>query len=350
MSVLTRGLLGAATALIAVVAAAAPAYAEGRRSPLPEHVFAPYFQSYTDADPAQVSQDSGARYLTMAFLQTAATGSCDVLWNGDPATPVARSTYGPQIARIRARGGDVVPSFGGYGADSTATEIADSCTDVDRIAAAYEKVVTTYGVTRLDMDIEDISLDNTAAIDRRSQAIHLAQRWADRQHRPLQIVYTLPTAPDGLEANAINVLASAIRYGARVDIVNIMTFDYYDDQAHEMAADTKTAAAGLLGTLRTLYPHRTTAQLWRMVGITEMAGIDDYGSGGETGPLEVFTLADAHDVVQWAARHDIAELSFWALGRDNGGCPGTPGSDDCSGVAQSRYQYAHIMLPFTHRH
>jgi hypothetical protein len=350
MSVLTRGLLGAATALIAVVAAAAPAYAGERRSTLPDHVFAPYFQSYTDADPAQVSEASGARYLTMAFLQTAATGSCDILWNGDPATPVARSTYGPQIARIRARGGDVVPSFGGYGADSTATEIADSCTDVNRIAAAYEKVVTTYGVTRLDMDIEDISLDNTAAIDRRSQAIHLVQRWADRRHRPLQIVYTLPTAPDGLEANAINVLASAIRYGARVDIVNIMTFDYYDDQAHEMAADTKTAATGLLGTLRTLYPHRTTAQLWRMVGVTEMAGIDDYGSGGETGPLEVFTLADAHEVVQWAARHDIAELSFWAIGRDNGGCPGTPGSDDCSGVAQSPYQYAHIMLPFTHRH
>jgi hypothetical protein len=349
MSVLTRGLLGAATALIAVVAASAPAYAGERRPTLPGHVFAPYFQSYTDADPAQVSQASGARYLTMAFLQTATTGSCDILWNGDPTTPVAHSTYGPQIARIRAHGGDVVPSFGGYGADSTATEIADSCTDVNRIAAAYEKVVATYGVTRLDMDIEDISLDNSAAIDRRSQAIHLAQRWADRQHRPLQIVYTLPTAPAGLEQNAINVLDSAIRFGARVDIVNIMTFDYYDDQAHEMAADTKTAAAGLIGTLHTLYPHRTTAQLWRMVGITEMAGIDDYGSGGETGPLEVFTVADAHAVTQWAARHDIAELSFWAIGRDNGGCPGTPGSDDCSGVAQSPYRYAHIMEPFTHR-
>ena len=150
----------------------------------------------------------------------------------------------------------MVPSFGGFSADSTATEIADSCTDVGRIAAEYQKVITTYDLTRLDMDIEDRSLDNTAAIDRRSQAIHLVQRWADRQHRPLRIVYTLPTGPTGLEPNAINVLASAIRYGARVDIVNIMTFDYYDDQPHEMAADTKTAANGLIATLRTLYPHR----------------------------------------------------------------------------------------------
>jgi hypothetical protein len=347
---LARGLIAAASALAAVVAGAIPAYAGSGHRTLPAHVFAPYFQAYTDANPAEVSKASGARYLTMAFLQTQTTGSCDILWNGDPAKPISRTVFGPQIAQIRATGGDVVPSFGGYSADSTATEIADSCTDVGKIAAAYEKVVTTYDVTRLDMDIEDISLDNTAAIDRRSQAIHLAQQWAARHHRPLQIVYTVPTAPAGLEDNAINVLASAVNYGARVDIVNIMTFDYYDDQAHEMAADTRTAATGLLGTLRTLYPHRSTAQLWQMVGITEMAGIDDYGSGGETGPLEVLTLADAQSVVRWATAHDIGELSFWALGRDNGGCPGTPGSDDCSGVAQKPYQYSHIMEPFTHRY
>jgi len=343
---LARGLVAAATAVAAIAAGAAPASAGGRRT-LPEHVFAPYFQAYTDANPAEVGKASGARYLTMAFLQTQVTGSCDILWNGDPAKPVAWSTFGPEIARIRATGGDVVPSFGGYSADSTATEIADSCSDVGRIAAAYEKVITTYDLSRLDMDIEDASLNNTAAVDRRNQAIHLVQRWAERHHRPLQIVYTLPTAPAGLEPNAINVLSSAIRYGARVDIVNIMTFDYYDDQPHDMAADTKTAANGLIRTLRALYPHRSTAQLWRMVGITEMLGIDDYGSGGEPGPLEVFTLADARTITRWATERNIGELSFWALGRDNGDCPGTPGSDDCSGVAQTPYQYTHIMLPFT---
>jgi hypothetical protein len=350
---LARG-LAAATAVVTIaagaVAAAGTAYAGGAHRSFPEHVFAPYFQAYTEADPAEVSKASGARYLIMAFLQTQVTGSCDILWNGDPAKPVARSVFGPEIARIRATGGDVVPSFGGYSADSTATEIADSCTDVGRIAAAYQKVITTYDVTRLDMDIEDASLNNTAAIDRRNQAIHLVQRWARLHHRPLQIVYTLPTAPTGLEPNAINVLTSATKYGARVDVVNIMTFDYYDDQPHDMAADTKTAANGLLTTLRALYPHRSTAQLWNMVGITEMIGIDDYGTGGETGPLEVFTLADARTVTRWATGRQIGQLSFWALGRDNGGCPGTAGSDECSGVAQKPYQFTHIMAPFTHRH
>jgi hypothetical protein len=347
-------LAGTAAAAVAILGAggafAVNAYAndDGARS-LPSHVFSPYFQAYTDASPAEQSKASGAKYLTMAFLQTEKTGSCDILWNGDPTKPVSRSVFGPDIAKIRARGGDVVPSFGGFSADNTATEIADSCADVDKIAAAYVKVITTYDVTRLDMDIEDNSLTNTGGIDRRNKAIHQVQQWAQRHHRTLDIVYTLPTSPTGLEDTGVNVLRNAVANGVRVDIVNIMTFDYYDDQAHQMARDTKTAAAGLIGTLHQLYPHRSTDRLWRMVGITEMIGIDDYGSGGETGPLEIFTLADARNITEWARDRNIAELSFWALGRDNGGCPGTPGSDSCSGVAQSDWQFAHIMVPFTHR-
>ncbi len=339
-----RALTATVVALAAGTLLSANAYAgEHRAAPLPAHVFAPYFQAYTDASPAQQSQASGAKYLTMAFLQTEKTGSCDILWNGDPAKPVAWSSFGPDIARIRARGGDVVPSFGGFSADDTATEIADSCPDVNKIAAAFEKVITTYDVTRLDLDVEDNSLTNTAGIDRRNKAIHQVEEWARRHGRTIQFVYTLPTGPTGLEQTGIDVLRSAVRNGARIEIVNIMTFDYYDDQAHEMAADTKTAAAGLVGTLHSLYPYLPQARLWRMVGVTEMIGIDDYGSGGETGPLEVFTLADAKDVTRWAREKDIAELSFWALGRDNGGCPGVPGSDNCSGVAQAPWRYTHIM-------
>jgi hypothetical protein len=337
----------AMTAVLLSGGAAAYAHGAGPK-PLPDHVFAPYFQAYTTASPAQQSQASGAKYLTMAFLQTAQTGSCDILWNGDPAKPVAPATFGADIAKIRARGGDVVPSFGGYSADNTATEIADSCADVDKIAAAYEKVVTTYGVTRLDMDIEDNSLTNTAGIDRRNKAIRQVQQWAQRTHRTVQFVYTLPTAPAGLEQTGIDVLGNAVANGARVDIVNIMTFDYYDDQQHDMVADTRTAATGLVTALHALYPDRSTARLWRMVGITEMIGIDDYGSGGETGPKEIFTPAGAATITAWASRHHIAELSFWALGRDNGGCPGTAGSDDCSGVAQPPWLYTRIMSQFPH--
>ena len=53
--------------------------------PLPAHVFSPYFETYDTADGglAALSQASGARYLALAFLQTASPGSCTAYWNGD---------------------------------------------------------------------------------------------------------------------------------------------------------------------------------------------------------------------------------------------------------------------------
>jgi Glycosyl hydrolases family 18 len=310
---------------------------------LPRQIFAPYFEAYTTDSPAALAHQSGAKYLTMAFIQTPAAGSCTVDWNGNPATPIAASTYGADIARIRATGGDIIASFGGYGADHAGEEIADSCTNVGSIAAAYEKVITTYNVTRLDLDTEDLSLTNPAGIDRRNQAIKLVEDWAAHRHRTVQFVYTLPTFTTGLSPTGIDVLTSAVKYHARIDIANIMTFDYYDAQPHEMATDTEHAANALHGQLHALYPRTSSRRLWSMIGITEMVGIDDFG------PPEIFTTADATTVEHWAKAQGISELSFWAIQRDNGGCPGTAGSGTCSGVAQPTWWFSHTFEPFTHR-
>jgi chitinase len=122
-----------------------------------------------------------------------------------------------------------------------------------------------------------------------------------------------------------------------------MTFDYYDGLPHEMGTDTVTAAKAVIAQLRGVYPHKSDEELWHMLGITEMVGIDDFG------PPEIFTTADATTVEQWAKSTGIAELSFWALERDNGGCVGTAGSDSCSGIAQSTWQFSHTFEPFTRR-
>jgi hypothetical protein len=310
---------------------------------LPRHVFSPYFEAYTTDSPAALAAESGAKYLTLAFLQTPSPGSCTVDWNGDTSTPVSAAVYGKDIAEIKASGGDVVPSFGGYSADTGGTEIADSCTSVPAIAEAYENVITTYGVTRLDMDVESSSLTNTAGIDRRNQAIALVEHWAARTHRVVQFVYTIPTFATGLTPEGLAVLQSAVANHATINIVNIMTFDYYYGTQQEMGQDTITAADALYTTLKGLYPDKSPRSLWDMVGITEMVGIDDFG------PDETFTLADATNIAHWAASTGIGELSFWALQRDNGGCVGTKGAGTCSGVAQSTWEFSHIFEPITRR-
>jgi hypothetical protein len=319
---------------------AAQAAAPAPRS-MPAHVSAPYFESWTGESPAAVAAQSGNKYLTMAFLQTDAPGSCTAYWNGNTAQPVSKSVFGSDIATIQARGGNVIPSFGGGLADGNGTELADSCTSIDAIAKVYESLVTTYGVTRIDLDIEGDSVHNTAGIDRRNKAIAQVERWAQRHDRHVQFSYTLPSFATGLADSGVALLQNAVANGARVDVVNIMTFDYWDGLTHDMAADTKTAGAGLHDQLAALYPSKPSARLWSMIGVIEMPGIDDFG------PEETFTTADAVTVENWAVSKGINTLSFWALQRDNGACPGTPGAGACSGVAQPAWYFSHAFEPFT---
>jgi chitinase len=323
------------------LAVASPDAQAATTSRIPAHVFAPYFEAYTGSSLSGLAAQSGDKFLTLAFVQTQSQGSCTVYFNGNTSMPIASSTFGSDITTIRNSGGDVIPSFGGYAADNGGTEIADSCTSVSSIAAQFEKVVTTYDVTRIDLDVEDNSLTNTAGIDRRNKAIKQVEDWAAANGRLVEFSYTLPTSPTGLAASGLAVLQNAVSNGARVDVVNMMTFDYYDGAAHNMATDTQTSANGLINQLKGLYPSKTTAQLWSMVGITEMIGVDDYG------PSETLSLSNAQTVTNWAKTQGIRSLSFWALQRDNGGCPGGAAADNCSGVSQSTWQFSGIMRPFT---
>lgn len=338
-----RALALTATSAGVALAVGAPALASGAcATALPTRVFAPYFEAYNGDNPATLSQESGAKYLTFAFIQTAAAGSCTAYWDGDTSMPLTSASFGSQIAAIQAAGGNVIPSFGGYSADTTNTDIADSCTSVDAIAAVYEHVITTYHISRIDLDIEADSLTNTAGITRRDEAVAKVESWGRATGRAIQFSYTVPVEPTGLGATGVDVVKDAKAHGATVSVLNIMTFDYYTGTAHEMADDTEAAGQAVVNQLTSVYPTASSSKLWHMLGVTEMPGIDDYGAP------ETFTQADAVTVLKWARAKGISTLSFWALQRDNGGCPGTSGAGTCSGIAQPAWYFSHTFEPFTH--
>src|SRR3989440_6068204 len=324
------------TAPVAVHAAAPTATA------LPAYVYAPYFEAWTTDSISTIAQQSGARFLTLAFIQTPTKGSCVPTWNGDSTQTMAAGRYQSDIATLRGTGGDVIPSFGGFSADHSGTEIADSCADVNALAAAYESVITTYNVTRLDMDVESNSLNNAAGIDRRNKALAQVEAWAAANGRTVQVQYTLPVEPAGLEANGLAVLQNATANGTRVDVVNIMTFDYYDRTTTDMGAAALSAAGGLFNQLHSLYPGKTTAQLWAMEGNTILPGIDDYPK-----KTEVTYLPDAQKLESFAVANGLGLLSIWAIQRDNGGCPGSRDKNNCSGIVQNTWDFSHILEPFT---
>jgi len=333
----------AAAGLVVGGPAMAPAMAAG--TPLPAHVYAPYYETYLAPNTPSLtatSQASGAKYFTLAFLQSTGKGSCTLAWNGNSSQPL--NYYAADIASLRAAGGDVIPSFGGYSADQGGTEIADSCKDVNAIAADYESVITTLGVTRLDMDVEAKSLNNTAGIDRRNKAIALTEQWAAANGIPLQIQYTIPVEQYGLDANGEAVLQNAVTNGATVNSVNIMVFDYYiaGEGVVNMGQAAINAANNTHTQLTSIFTNLTSTQIWNMEAMTMLPGIDDYPK-----KTEVTYLPDAQTMLNFAQANGMNFLSIWAIQRDNGGCPGTRDSNTCSGITQNTWDFSHLLEPFT---
>jgi chitinase len=273
-------------------ATAGPAAAAG--APFPAHFAAPYLQISTsdDGDMAADAAATGLKDYTLAFL-TSQSG-CTLQWeNGGYSV----GTFASQISAIQASGGNVIPSFGGAGS----TELAQTCTNVSQLTAAYANVVNTYGVTRLDFDIEGGVLSDTAATSLRDQALAALQA----EDPSVQIDFTLAVSPQGLPTGTGSeyaLLQDAKAKGVKVSVVNLMTMDFGNGQ--NALADAESAAQGAAGQLSSLYGISTSAA-YGMMGLTPIAGQNDDN--------EFFSTANASTLESFAAANGVAELSFWEI-------------------------------------
>src|ERR1700727_2513486 len=174
---LTSGALALATA--GQTAAAGSAF--------PAHFAAPYLQidSSDAGDMAADEAATGLKYYTLAFL-TPRSG-CTAEWEDDGSGVGA---FASQITALQSSGGNVIISFGG----ESGGELAQTCTNVSQLTAAYQNVVNTYGVTRLDFDIEGSTLSDTAAPAVRDQALAALQA----EDPSVQVDFTLAVSPSGL--------------------------------------------------------------------------------------------------------------------------------------------------------
>jgi hypothetical protein len=271
---------------------------------------------------AQLAQSTGIKAYSLAFVNSA---GCKASWFG--AFDPRGGQFKDQIDALRQVGGDVKVSFGG----ATGTELATACTDEKALVAEYQAVVSTYGLTFIDLDIEGAAVADKATIDRRSRALATLQK----ANPGLKISLTLPVLPEGLTADGVNVLQSAKNAGVQVDLVNIMAMDYgraaedYGDLAIQAVTSTKNQVKTVFGV--------SDAQAFRMVGVTPMLGRnDDQGT---------FALSDARDLVAFANQNKIGFVSFWELNRDRNACNGA--LFQCTNIPQSAFDFSKIFAGFT---
>jgi chitinase len=265
---------------------------------LPAHFAAPYLQidSSDAGDMAADEAATGLKNYTLAFL-TPQSG-CTPEWE-DGGSAVGAFTS--QVSAIQASGGNVIISFGGEPDGNAPNEIAQTCTNVSQLTAAYQNVVNTYGVTRLDFDIEGSVLSDTAATSLRDQALAALQA----EDPSVQVDFTLAVAPQGLPTGTGSeyaLLQDAKAKGVKVSVVNIMTMDF--GAGSNDLADAESAAQGTGGQLASLYGISTSAA-YGMMGLTPIAGTNDDGT--------VFSTANAQSLESFAAANGVAELSFWEV-------------------------------------
>jgi chitinase len=288
----TLPLVSAATLLATGLATAlASPGASAATAGFPAHYAAPYLQ-VDNSDVGDMAADqnaSGDKYYTLAFLTP--TSGCSMEWedNGE-----AVGAFTTQISSLQAAGGNVIISFGG----ESGGEVAQTCTSVSSLTAAYAKVVSTYGVTRLDFDIEGDTLGDSAANNRRNLALAALQQ----QNPAVQVDYTLAVDPDGLPSQELGVLQNAQSNGVKVSLVNIMTMDFGDGQ--NALKDALSAAQGTASQLANLY-NVSTAQAYGMLGLTPIAGQNDDN--------EFFSQSDASTLESFASSNGVQELSFWEV-------------------------------------
>ncbi|MGW1530450.1 RICIN domain-containing protein [Streptomyces sp. NPDC002159] len=330
---LTTALAILALAATAVVATGGTASAAANPGPgFPAQYAAPYIETWNSPSVmANARNATGLKYYTLAFVIDG--GGCNAMFNG--ATPVTDAGWTSAVNSLRAAGGDVIVSFGG----AAGTEQALACTDVPSLKAQYKKVIDALNLTRVDFDIEGSAVADTAANDRRNKALAQLQQEYASAGRKLDVQYTLPAMPYGLDDNAKKLLSNAKSNGLNVNLVNIMTMDYYDG-TRDMGKAATDAATALRAQLGAIWPEKSDAQLWAMQGNTPMIGVNDDVS-------EIFTTGNATTLANFAKSKGIQELAFWAIGRDKACATNGTLSDSCSGTPQSAWQFSSILNSVT---
>lgn len=272
---------------------------------------------------------TGVENQVAAFVLS--SSGCTPAWDGDSSLGLSSSrssTIASEISSVMSSGGDIMLSLGG----ASGNELAYTCTDSAQLKQAYTNIINTYGVNKIDFDIEGSNASNTTANARRAAV--LAELQSEMSN--LKVWVTLAVDQSGLTSQGVSIVQQMRDNGVVLSGINIMAMDYGTGTS-DMGTAATTAASNTFTQLKSIYPESSDADIWKAIGVTVMIGIND------TQP-ETFTLSNAQTLKSFAQQKGIGMLSYWNTSRDVA-CSGNQAilSDSCSGVTQSQYQFASAL-------
>jgi hypothetical protein len=285
---------------------------------------APYlFMGWGDPpSPSAVMSATGVRSFTMAFVLSG--GGCTPAWDGN--RPLQGGVDASAIAEIKAAGGDIVPSFGGW----SGNKLGPNCADSAALAGAYQQVIDAYDLSAIDIDIENTDeFENETVQDRILGALKIV-----KQNNPgLQTIVTFGTTTTGPNYYGGRLIDQAKALDAGIDVFTIMPFDFGSSNIQN---DTIAAADGLKNKLMSTFGW-SEAEAYRHVGISGMNGLSDQ--------QELTSVGAWTAIRDWAKAKGLGRFAFWAVNRDRP-CPGGGVVSNCSGIDQGEWEFTRVTAGF----
>jgi hypothetical protein len=282
-----------------------------------------YFGWGDPPSPTSVMSATGIKWFTLAFMLSG--GGCTPSW--DSQRPLTGGVDQQNINAIRAAGGNVVVSFGGW----SGNKLGPNCSSASALAGAYQQVINAYQLKAIDIDIENTDeFQNATVQDRILGALKIVKQ----NNAGIKTIVTFGTTTSGPESWGTRLISQAKALGANVDVFTIMPFDF---GGSNMLTDTTNAAEGLKSDLMSTFGW-SAGTAYTHMGISSMNGITDSN--------ETVSPSTFQGIRNYAQQNHLARLAFWSVNRDRP-CPGGGVVENCSGISQSNWQFTSINATFT---
>jgi chitinase len=232
------------------------------------------------------------------------------------------------IGAIRGAGGDISVSAGGY----NGTKLGQACGSAAATAAAYQSVVSRYGLHAIDFDLEEPEIENSTAIANELSAAQTLQR----NNPGLFVSVTIPASTSGANWFGQQLLNEAKSLGFVPDDYSIMPFD-----------NGFSGGGGQVAALQSLNQQLVSTFGWSSAVAYQHQGFSGMNGRSDTG--EMFSTGDFQTVLSFVQRNGMSRFTFWSVNRDRQCAPPDNNgrtSSECSSVAQAAWAFTAFTVSF----
>lgn len=255
------------------------------------------WQNYPDGRPNPIYSKAAIDYkmdvLYLGFLT--ADINNQAAWSAQASMPISWAK--PLSNELTDAGIKVAVSFGG-----ASNKDISYVQSENELVNTYKKVIEQLNATHLDFDFENGLYDEEKAF--------AALSVIKEQYPDLTLSLTLPTMPTGLSGVGLSLVKKSIDAGLTMK-VNGMAMDYYSPDYTDMGAAAVMAATSIKDQMSSYYPSLSESELYDLVQITPMIGIND--------DQTMFTFNDVDTLTHYAKNSGLNLVSMWSLTRDKPG-------------------------------